>query len=96
MFSSSTIVSASSDQVSCDLAGEAAILNLNNGTYYGLDALGAEIWTLIQEPKSVSQVCETIARDYDVEMARCETDVVALFTELHKEGLVQVQNAASA
>jgi len=43
----------SKDQVSCDLAGEAAILNLKNGVYYGLDPVGARIWNLIQEPRKL-------------------------------------------
>ena len=36
-----TIIHASSDQVSCDLAGEAAILNLKTGTYYALNPRSA-------------------------------------------------------
>ena len=30
------------DQVSCDLGGEAALLHMNKGIYYGLDPVGAE------------------------------------------------------
>ena len=40
-----SIVVAAKDQVSCDLAGEAAILNMKNGVYYGLDPVGAESGT---------------------------------------------------
>ena len=35
----------SSDQVSCGLGDEAAIVNLRNGVYYGLDPVGARIWS---------------------------------------------------
>jgi len=38
-------VFASKDQISCDLAGEAAILELKSGTYFGLDEVGAVVWT---------------------------------------------------
>ena len=43
---------ATKDQVSCDLAGEAAILNIKSGVYYGLDPVGARIWNLMQEPRA--------------------------------------------
>jgi|SRR5665213_1697808 len=44
------------DQVSCDLAGQAAIPNIKSGVYYGLDPVGARIWTLMQEPREVSEI----------------------------------------
>ena len=58
MISESSTVVATKDQVSADLSGEAAILNLKSSTYFGLNTVGASIWKLIQEPKKV-----TLARD---------------------------------
>ena len=49
-----SVVVAAKDQVSCDLAGEAAILNIKSGVYYGLDPVGARIWSLVQEPRKVA------------------------------------------
>ncbi len=89
-------IAAAEDQVSCDLEGESAILNLNNGVYYGLDTLGARIWELIQEPKTVNQVRDVIVSEYEVEPERCERDLVALLTQLNDEGLVQVRNGQAA
>ena len=43
------IVKAAKEQVSCDLAGEAVILNLKSGQYFGLNEVGTRIWNLIQE-----------------------------------------------
>ena len=37
-----SIVSASREQISSELAGEIVILNLNAGVYHGLDATGRE------------------------------------------------------
>jgi hypothetical protein len=38
-----SIVVVTKEQVSADLSGEAAILNLKSGIYYGLDTVGASI-----------------------------------------------------
>jgi len=89
-------VRASEEQVSCDLGGESAILNLSNGVYYGLDPLGARIWELIQQPRTVNEVKDAILDEYDVEPDVAERDLVALLTHLSDEGLVQVGNAQSA
>jgi len=54
-----SVVVAVKDQVSCDLAGEAAILNMKSGVYYGLDpsARAFGVWCKIREllPRFVAQ-----------------------------------------
>jgi Coenzyme PQQ synthesis protein D (PqqD) len=88
----SSIVVAARDQVSCDLAAEAAILDVKSGIYYGLNAVGARIWNLIQEPKLVATICETILEEYDVEADQCARDILTLLQALIAQGLVEVCN----
>jgi hypothetical protein len=88
-----TIVCASKEQVSCDLLGEAVILDLKNGIYYGLDEVGARIWTLVQQPRRVQEILETLISEYDVETERCESDLLSLLRELKRRGLVEEGNA---
>jgi hypothetical protein len=91
-----SIVVAAKDQVSCDLAGEAAILNIKNGVYYGLDPVGARIWQLIQQPRSVDEVRETLVGEYEVEPERCEQDLITLFEKLLAEGLVELKDGPAS
>jgi len=86
----STVVAAK-DQVSCDLVGEAVILNLKSGVYFGLDPVGARIWNLIKDPKTVGAVIEAILQEYDVDPERCETDVIALLEELANRALLDIK-----
>lgn len=86
----STVV-AIREQVSADLADEAAILNLKDGVYYGLNPVGARIWKLVQEPKTVHEIRKTIATEYDVEPDRCERDVLSLLQELADRGLIEIR-----
>src|SRR3712207_3035644 len=82
-----SVVMATREQVSSDLAGEAVILNFANGVYYGLDSVGASIWQIIQEPHSVRAVRDRILEEYDVEPERCEHDLLALLRDLQAAGL---------
>lgn len=91
IFSTHTVVVATKDQVSCDLQGEAAILNLRSGVYYGLDPVGARIWGLLQEPRSVDELRETLVREFEVEPTRCEADLLALLERLLDAGLIDVR-----
>jgi hypothetical protein len=91
-----SVVVATKDQVSCDLAGEAAILNVKSGVYYGLDPVGARIWNLMQEPRAVAEIQTTIADEYDVEPERCSRDLIGLLEKLLAEGLIEVKDGSSA
>ena len=92
MVSGSSTVVAAKDQVSSDLGGEVAILDLKAGVYYGLDAVGARIWSLIEEPRTVNEIRDILLEEYDVEPERCERDLLVLLRRLADEGLVEVRN----
>jgi hypothetical protein len=86
-----SVVAAVADQVSCDLDGEAVLLSLRTGVYYGLDQVGARIWSLVQGPTTVQIVRDTLLAEYDVEASRCERDLLALLRAMAAEGLVEVR-----
>jgi len=90
----SSIVVASRDQVASDLGGETVLLGLRTARYYGLADVGARIWELLREPSSVSNVCETIAREYDVMPERCEADVLRFLEDLAEQELIEVRGGS--
>lgn len=87
-----SVVVVARDQVSCDLAGEAAILNVKSGVYYGLDPVGARIWNLMQEPRAVADIQNAITSEYDVEPERAASDLADLLGKLLAEGLIEVKD----
>jgi hypothetical protein len=89
-FQGNTRIVAASQQVSADLSGEAAILSLKSGRYYGLKAVGARIWELIQQPHTVAEVQATILQEYDVPEEQCAHDLEALLQQLAEENLIEV------
>jgi hypothetical protein len=91
-----TIVTVTKEQVSCDLKGEAAILNLQNGVYYGLNPVGARIWALIHTPRTVNEIRDILLKEYEVEPDRCESDLFALLQSLAAQGLIETRNETPA
>jgi hypothetical protein len=86
----STVVVAD-DVVSCDLDGEAAILNLKDGVYYGLDPVGARIWNLIQKPKKINEILQVLLDEYDIDKEQCMMDIIELIEQLLENRLVDVK-----
>jgi hypothetical protein len=92
--STSSIVVATKDQVSSDLAGETVLLSMQSAMYYGLDEVGSRIWELVREPIRVSALRDAITAEYDVEPERCELDVLGFLRELAANGLIEVTDGA--
>ena len=90
MVSAASSVVAAREQVFSNLGDEIAILDLKGGTYYGLNAVGARVWSLIQEPRAVKEVRDILVSEYEVGRDRCERDLIALLQDLVDEGLVEV------
>lgn len=78
MVSHHASVVATKEQVCSDLAGEAVILDLKAGVYYGLNDVGARIWNLTQEPKTVNEIRGGILSKYLVDPEQREPDILAL------------------
>jgi hypothetical protein len=72
-----------------DLDGEAVILNLKTGTYFGLDAIGTRMWTLIGELRDTDKVLEALLAEYEVEEGRLRGDLDELIGQLVRHELLE-------
>jgi hypothetical protein len=90
-----SIVVATTQQVSCSLGeDESAILNMKNSVYYGLNSVGTRVWSLLDEPRSVGQLRDTLVGEYEVDESLCEKDLFALLEQLRNEGLIDVKGTS--
>jgi hypothetical protein len=85
-------VVASDEQVHTSLGDEAVILGLQDGVYYGLDAVGARVWSLLAVPRRVSEIVALLVEEFDVSAERCEHDVIALLGELTERRLIRLES----
>ena len=67
---------------------ETVILDLANGTYFGLDPVGARMWALMGEGKTLAAICEHMLEEYEVSRDDLERDTLRLTQELADQGLV--------
>lgn len=89
-----SIVIASPDQVSSDLAGETVLLSMTSAKYYGFAGVGSRIWELVATATSVRAICDTIEQEFEVSRAECETDVLGFLGVCVEHGLVEVRSGA--
>ncbi len=73
--------------------GETVILNLDNGNYYSLVGVGADIWGFIEHGAPPKEIIEKIRGVYECDGADIEATVNGFISELLKEGLTVPNNA---
>lgn len=74
-----------------ELAGEAVLLQLKAGMYFGLDTVGTRLWQLIAEHGDLRRVFAQAREEFDVDDATLERDLLALVDNLLSRGLVVVE-----
>ena len=86
-----SMVTVTTEQVSCDLSGETVVLNLANGQYFGLNAVAARIWEMLQDQCCVLDVRDRLLTTYpDVDPERCTSDLLNVLADLAEADLVRI------
>jgi hypothetical protein len=74
-----------------ELDGEAVVLNLDSGVYFGLDEVGTRFWLLAEEHRSLRRVWELLQREFDVRPSELEQDLIRFVDQLAAKGLVSLE-----
>ena len=67
---------------------ETVLLHLGNETYYGLDALGTRIWTLLKGGSEPGAVRDRLTEEYEVAPEVLEADLRRFLGDLLAQGLL--------
>lgn len=78
------------EHLCCELNGEAVLLSLKNGKYYGLNPVASRIWELIQTPLSTNEIQNAILLEYEVEREMCEQEISVFLKQMAAEELIIV------
>jgi hypothetical protein len=83
-------VSVPRDVLIQELDGEAVLLNLDGGRYFGLDEVGTHMWKALTTSASIASVYEALLAEYDVDPQALRRDLEELVEKLVEHGLVAV------
>lgn len=83
-------LSQTNKQVSADMGGEVAMLNIESGNYYHLNETGTRIWELLETPLKGSELCDRLQAEFDIDRETCETEVLKHLQQLLRNEMVEV------
>lgn len=71
-----------------DLEGEAVLLNLESGRYYGLNETGTRMWLLLLEHRQIGSVLRVMLDEYEVPEERLQMELLSFVSTLTSQRLL--------
>lgn len=79
----------SSEVLCSEVDGCLVLLNMENETYYSLNAVGSRVWRLLEQQVASPGIVEAMLEVYDVEEVRLQRDLDELLKRLSDAGLLR-------
>lgn len=67
---------------------ETVMLCVDRALYFSVDEIGARIWEILKEPHSLSEICDILNREYDVDHVTAMSAVGTFLKDLSANGLI--------
>lgn len=72
------------------LDGEAILLHLGSGTYFGMNEVATRAWELIVAGTTYASMCASLVAEFEVSQADIERDMAEFLSALQEKHLVMV------
>ena len=92
----STTVARSNDLMSAEVDNEMVMLSLKQSEYFGFDAIGTHIWTLLEHPLTVAELCKQLVTSYAVDAITCQQETIDFLQELYAAEIITIVEASAA
>ncbi len=73
-----------------DLHGEAVLLELDSGQYFGLDEVGTRFWSALGEHGAIRPAIDALLAEFEVSRDRLEGDVLTFVARLASHRLIEL------
>ena len=87
------LVKRSSDIIASEVDGEVVMMSVDKGMYFGMDSIGGDIWKKLEEPKTISRICEELNQEYAAELNTIQKDVNLFMKDLLDQNIIELVNS---
>ncbi|TCM07486.1 PqqD family protein [Sphingomonas sp. PP-CC-3G-468] len=82
------IVRKRGDWLAAQVGDEVLMMSAEHGTYVGLNAVGARIWTLLDEIDDREDLCARLCQEFAVTAEVCAREVTTFLDALAAQGAI--------
>ena len=77
------------DFIWSDVGGEAVLLNVKSGDYFGLNDVGLSFWQKIDGRRPLSRIVDLLLEEFEVEPGVLAQDLAELASQMAARGLLR-------
>jgi len=77
------------------LEGEDILLHQEQSAYYTLNGVAARAWALLQQPRTLDEIVQTLTQEYDVSSEVCRRDLIGCLRDLVRLEFIRFHDVAS-
>ena len=75
---------------------DVVMMDVEQGAYYGLEAVAARVWAMTEQPLSVGSLCDRLVAEYQISSEQCRQEVLAFLGDLLNQHIVQIVTRTNA
>ncbi|WP_209348181.1 PqqD family protein [Pontixanthobacter sp. CEM42] len=87
--STDSVVKHNEDVLFSEVADGMSLMDIESGKYFHFDETGARIWKQINGEMQISEICDKLQYEFDVEAETCQRDTLEFLQELADMDLVK-------
>ncbi len=87
--STDSVVKHNEDVLFSEVADGMSLMDIESGKYFHFDETGARIWKQIIGEMQISELCDKLQYEFDVEAETCQRDTLEFLQELADMDLVK-------
>jgi hypothetical protein len=85
-----TIIKRTEKVLASSIGDELVMFDAEAGKYYGLNPVASNIWSLLDEPKSINELCDHLMNKFEITRENCIKEVIEFIPRLESKGLLEV------
>jgi hypothetical protein len=82
------VLTRSDEYLHHEVDNEIVMMNINSGLYISLNETGKSIWLILEEPKSLDEIMENLAVEYNVTAEQLKKDTVPFIEKLVEKKII--------
>ena len=89
-----SVVARNEEPIAVEVDRSVVMMSLDQGMYFGLEGTGPRIWALLEQPRTVQQLCDELMATFEVDPAVCFREVCTFLEEMRRAQLVRIHDEA--
>lgn len=86
-----SVITRNEDIFTGQIDDELVMVSINSGSYFVLNSTALRIWELLDAPLSISEICDKLINEYDIDPHACQTEVVKFVEILEEKQIINLK-----